>query len=64
MSVTIHMGSMLFGFFLGYVAIATIFLCIGYFDKRWDIGFSQGYTAGYKIRKSEEEKEVTDEDAG
>lgn len=61
MSVTIHIGSMLFGFFLGYVVIATIFLCIGYFDKQWDIGFSQGYDAGYKVRKSEEKKEVTDD---
>ena len=60
MTITIHMGSMLFGFFLGYVVIATIFLCIGYFSEQWDSGFSQGYNAGYKVRKSEE---VTDESA-
>ena len=57
MTVTIHMGSMLFGFFLGYVAIATIFLYIGFSDTRWDEGFSDGYKAGRKIRNYEDKDE-------
>ena len=57
MTVTIHMGSMLLGFFLGYVVIATLFLYIGFTDTQWDKGFSDGYKVGCKIRRSYEDKD-------
>lgn len=59
MSITIHIGSLLLGFFLGYVAIATVFLTIS-FDNRRSEGFSEGWKYGCeygeKLKKGEQDE--------
>ena len=56
MEITIHIGSMLFGFFLGYVAIATIGI-FALFSGKYDRGWSDGWKCAmiHERRKKEEE---------
>ena len=57
---SIHMPSVLIGFFMGYVVLATVFLMIGFGD-RWHTAFSTGWDCGKKYAedraKEKREKE-------
>ena len=62
MTITIHVGSFMLGFFVGYAVIAAIFLWLA-FSERWSNGFSEGWKAGkeYAEKKMEEgEADATD----
>lgn len=50
MTITIHIGSWLFGFFSGYVLL-TIIGTVLFYDSKWDDGFSKGYKAGKEDEK-------------
>ena len=61
---SIHIPSVLIGFFIGYVVIGSIFLLIG-FDNRWHEGFSFGWDSGKKFaedRMKEKEREQNESD--
>ena len=55
MTITIHVGSFMLGFFAGYAVIAAIFLYLA-FSERWSNGFSKGWKSGneYAEKKMEE----------
>ena len=59
---SIHPPSILIGFFIGYVAIATIFILIC-FSEKWDNGFNEGWKAGKKFAEDrmKEKEGKTDE---
>ena len=61
---SIHIPSVLIGFFIGYAVIGAIFLFIG-FDNRWHDGFSIGWDSGKKFaedRMKEKEHEQNEPD--
>ena len=55
MTITIHVGSLILGFFVGYAVIAAVFLWLA-FSERWSNGFCEGWKAGkeYAEKKREE----------
>ena len=55
MTIIIHVGSFVLGFFVGYAVIAAIFLHLA-FSERWSNGFGEGWKAGkeYAEKKMEE----------
>lgn len=55
MAVTIHVGSVFFGFFLGYAVMGGVFLAMS-FSERWHTGFSEGW----KARKEYEERSTAE----
>lgn len=60
MSITIHIGSLLLGFFIGYAVIAAVFLAIS-FDNRRSEGFSEGWKCGCEYgEKLKKEKQPCD----
>lgn len=60
MTITIHIGSFLVGFFVGYAVIAALFLFLA-FSKRWDAGFSQGWDCGKRFAEKEMKEKVKEE---
>ena len=56
MTITIHVGSFLLGFFAGYAVIAAIFLYLA-FSERWSNGFGEGWKAGKEYEKKKKEGE-------
>lgn len=50
MTITIHIGSWLFGFFSGLVLLAIIGSAL-FYDSRWSDGFSVGYKSGAESEK-------------
>lgn len=55
MTITIHLLSLLLGFFLGTVLVTSIMLWV-FFDERWSIGFTNGWECGKKYAEELEEK--------
>ena len=55
MTITIHIDSFLLGFFVGYAAIAAIFLYLA-FSERWSHGFGEGWKAGKKYAEKKIEE--------
>ena len=63
MTITIHIPSVVIGFFIGYIVITVIFMAFMH-GEQWDIGFSAGWDAHKKHTEKNEEEAVIDEDAG
>ena len=62
MTITIHIPSMVIGFFIGYIVIAVIFMAFIH-GEQWDIGFSAGWDAHKKHTEKDEEEMNTDKQA-
>ena len=59
MTITIHVGSFVLGFCVGYAVMAAIFLYLS-FSERWSNGFGEGWKAGKEYAKKMEEGEQND----
>lgn len=56
MSITIHIGSFIFGIFIGFIFVFFSIITIEFFNDREDVSFSRGWHLGYeKGKKSAEE---------
>lgn len=60
MTITIHIGSWLFGFFSGYVLLGVIGTAL-FFNSKWENGFAEGYRAGKESEKCKLAKQEGEE---